>query len=324
LRMNLLMPPALDARCTQWPDLLLEEEAAAAAQVLAGRPLSCLRVLTWNVWFDAVCAAERQAALLREVLSAAPDVACFQEVLPEFAEAVRGSEALTAVYRASPQGVEPYGCMLLVRHDLQPTFGVQPLPSRMCRTLLWARCGGRCPGLTIATTHLESLNSAPARRRQLEEAARFLQEREGAVLCGDFNFDDEKTWGDWRLPEPALRPEELENRVLGELLPDFADTWREVHPEDRGYTFDGEENPVCVRDRGERMRYDRLLARRGPGGLAPLAAELLGRGPIDSSGMRPSDHYGLLVELERFDGCADGTPLVVGAPRQEPSKPASV
>lgn len=319
--MHLLMP---STRGTRWPDLQLEEEAAAAARVLASRSPSCLRVVTWNVWFDAVCAAERQAALLREVLSAAPDVACLQEVLPGFADTVRSCEALTAVYRASPHDVKPYGCMLLVRHDLQPAFGVQPLPSRMCRSLLWARCGGRCPGLTVATTHLESLDNAPARRRQLGEAARFLQESEGAVLCGDFNFDDEKTWGDWRRPEPALGPGELENRVLGEVLPDFADTWREVHPEDRGYTFDGKENPVCVRDRGERMRYDRLLARRGPGGLVPLAAELLGSGPIDSSGMRPSDHYGLQVDLERYDGRADGTPLVVGAPCQEPSKPASV
>mmetsp|Transcript_115181 Transcript_115181/g.308866 ORF Transcript_115181/g.308866 Transcript_115181/m.308866 type:complete len:193 (-) Transcript_115181:228-806(-) len=192
----------------------------------------------------------------------------------------------------------------------------------MGRALLWVRCGGRCPGLVVATTHLESLSSAPWRRQQLEEASRCLREYEGAVLCGDFNFDDEKTWGDWRRPEPALGPGELENCVLGELLPDFADTWREVHPEDRGYTFDGEENPVCCRDRGERMRYDRLLARRGPGGWVPLAAELLGRGAIDSSGMRPSDHYGLLVDLGRDDGCADGTPLVVGPPRQEPDEPA--
>lgn len=320
--------PGARLRGEQWPGLRLEEEAAAAARALASRPLSRLRVVTWNVWFDDACAAKRQAALLQEVLSAAPDVACLQEVLPAFAEAVRDCEALMAVYQASPQGVRPYGCMLLVRRDLQPTFGAQPLPSRMARSLLWARCGGRCPGLMVATTHLESLDSAPARRRQLEDAARLLREHEGAVLCGDFNFDDERTWGDWRLPRPALGPEALENRVLGEVLPDFADAWREVRPEERGYTFDGTENPICIRDQGERMRYDRLMARRGPGGLVPVAAELLGTGPIDSRGMRPSDHYGLLVDLERHDGRADRAPLVArtdpapaaDSPRTPPSR----
>lgn len=75
----------------------------------------------------------------------------------------------------------------------------------------------------------------------------------------------------------------LENHVLREVLPDFVDAWRAVHPEDPGYTFDGETNPICVPDGKERMRYDRLMVSAARGSrLRASGAELLGTEEISA------------------------------------------
>lgn len=291
-------PPALDLKkAERWPQLAVSADSAlAAAAALAERQPSQLRVLTWNVWFDEFYGPLRQLALVRELLAAAPDVACLQEVVPAFANVIRQSAELTTVYDVSPQDVAPYGCLMLVRKDFRPQFGLQALPTRMGRSLLFAVCGERCPGLLLATVHLESLSNQPMRRDQLKHTVVLLRKHRASVLCGDFNFDDAQTWGDWRLSRPQFPRDRLENHVLQEVLPSFCDAWRVVHPDLPGKTFDGDANPLCVHDRQERMRYDRLMAC----GLLPVAAEMLGTADIacDIEGLKPSDHFGLLVDLD--------------------------
>jgi len=291
----------LQTKSQAWPALNLEFEITTAARTLQSRPTSELRVVTWNVWFDAMCAAERQLALMREVLAVAPDVACFQEVVPAFLQALRNCVPLATVYEISPYDIRDYGCVMLVRRDFCPKFQIQELPSAMGRSLLSIVCTSRCPGLVVMTAHLESLNSRRMRREQLLRAAAALEEHTRSILCGDFNFDETQTWGDWRRDfrdGPAHGPGELENEVLHEVLPQFSDTWRELWPNDPGYTFDGKLNGACVSDSQERMRYDRVLARSAPGGLVPKTAKLLGMDPINDWDVRPSDHFGLSVDLE--------------------------
>lgn len=299
-------PPQLELRHRPppvWPALVLQDEVQKAAELLEARPTSQLRVATWNVWFDQRCAHERQRALVYEVLQAAPDIVCLQEVLPAFADVVRGDDALKGIYSISPQSVGHYGCMMLVRRDLKPNFSERKLTSSMDRTLLWAECTDRCKGLLVMTTHLESLNTEKYRRRQLEEAAEVLQGCSLSILCGDFNFDATQTWGDWQRSAPQRKAHALENNVLREVLPSFVDTWAELRPDDAGYTFDGETNHVCCPDSGERMRYDRLMSQRGSGkgaALNPQRAELLGTDSIKGGtieGVKPSDHYGVLVDF---------------------------
>jgi endonuclease/exonuclease/phosphatase family metal-dependent hydrolase len=195
---------------------LMTAEAAAANEQLRNRSSSELRVATWNVWFDQTCKDERIASLLREVLCAAPDVVCLQEVLPELEKALRECSELNEVYNISPFGIRHYGNLILVRRDLEVSFAELELISMMDRSLLLAHIrrqqGLRSEDFTVATVHLESLNSEKVRRAQLQEAAAALKlKHHRSVLCGDFNFDATQTWGDWRLPEPArTAPERLE------------------------------------------------------------------------------------------------------------------
>ena len=76
------------------------------------------------------------------------DVACFQEVRPGFADAVRGCAPLCSVYQVSPQDVRPYGCLLMVRRDLQPDFACQPL--KRCGYLASSFVLLSCCTLTVA------------------------------------------------------------------------------------------------------------------------------------------------------------------------------
>jgi len=251
-----------------------------------------LRVATWNVWFDSLALADRAVALVGELLDHAPQVVCLQEVTPDLAMALRGFPALLEHYAVSPTDVGSYGCLLLVHSSLQPcTFDERPLPSDMDRSLVTASLPG---ALVVATVHLESLDSERARQRQLQVIAEHLKPWSRAVLCGDFNFDASRTFGDWFRPAPKYGPDELENAKMKRTLVGYEDAWEALHgSDDPGYTFDGETNPACIRNRAERMRYDRVMVR----GLRPRTVRLLGLTAIDESGIKPSDHYGLVVDL---------------------------
>ena len=269
-----------------------------------------LRVVTWNVWFAPVDADARMAALFQEALGTAPDVLCLQEVVPELSKSLRASRGLRDAFAISQNDVGAYGCMLLVRHELQPTFQEVRFPSQMGRSLLIAECSAPTAGrIAVATAHLESLGNAPTRAKQLKAARAALAGYEKAVLCGDFNFDSTQNFGDWRTvpprpPRPMREEEEddddepyagpvrvepeLENAVLGRVLGEgYVDAWPALRPEEPGHTFDGEANPH-VADPEERMRYDRVMVR----GVAPVSIKMLGVGAEP-----PSDHYGLCAEV---------------------------
>ena len=162
--------------------------------------------------------------------------------------------------------------------------------------------------LVIATSHLESLSNQNVRESQIKQTATALKEIPMAIFCGDFNFDSNKSYGDW-----VKRPtDQLENVVLKKELPDFDDTWDKLKETaieedendiEQGYTFDGVSNSKYIKEVNEQMRYDRVMVR----GMIPKSIEVVGKEQIcipqiDSSGkdleIKISDHYGLLAEFE--------------------------
>jgi hypothetical protein len=74
--------------------------------------------------------------------------------------------------------------------------------------------------------------------------------------------------------------------------------------DEAGYTFDTETNPNLAGHPRERMRYDRVLSKRG-GAVVPRSIQVVGDRPVqmqvqtgtqaDAVAICPSDHYGLLA-----------------------------
>lgn len=195
------------------------------------------------------------------------------------------------------------------------TFEEMDLPGRMGRSLLVTKVPfqtekGQNKFILIGNVHLESLDNEPLRRRQLIVSSEYLSQEEqyAPMLVGDFNFDSMQTWGDWKRPLSEHRSaSELENNVLIEVIPQWLDAWPHLKGVDEGadvgITFDGATNPVCVRDKKERMRYDRIMVKKrasSSGGLhlSPLSIGMVGTDAIDDKGLKPSDHYGLLIKLK--------------------------
>mmetsp|Transcript_26069 Transcript_26069/g.61801 ORF Transcript_26069/g.61801 Transcript_26069/m.61801 type:complete len:430 (+) Transcript_26069:158-1447(+) len=239
---------------------LLGEAVSRAERIMDARPTSEVTVVSWNVWFAETAFDDRLVGLVDELLSIAPDVIGLQEVTQRFATAIRGSAVLAALYDISANDVGAYGCLMLAAADLSPSFREVALPSNMGRSLLLCECPAswsasaasdtahntQRPPFTIGTVHLESLNHEVLRRQQLELCAAELRAcRGGACLCGDFNFDATRTWGEWRRPAanlagPAValerlaatgdaRAVRLENENLQSVLPEFVDCWPAVH-----------------------------------------------------------------------------------------------
>ena len=107
---------------------------------------------------------------------------------------------------------------MLVRKRLRARFSQHTLPTRMGRSLLVAElASGELP-CTVGTVHLESLDSAPTRREQLEVAHHVLERcRQPSILCGDFNFDaSQERCFSCRVsfPHACLR-DTLQQQVLG-------------------------------------------------------------------------------------------------------------
>ena len=101
-------------------------------------------------------------------------------------------------------------------------------------------------------------------------------------------------------------------------MPHFVDVWPALHPHEKGYTFDQSTNPMLGQGGSwvERMRYDRFLVKSNsshPGfGWKPVSIDLIGTTStqIEREGIGnqsttfdlcPSDHYGLIMDLEKID-----------------------
>jgi len=287
--------------------------------------VSDLCIVTWNVWFAPQDADARMAALFSEALSLNPDVLCLQEVVPELAESIRRNAALRREYAMSENNVGPYGCVLLARWSLRPTFREVPFAcSRMGRSLLVAEWSPPELGrkVAVATSHLESLNHSKLRAKQLAVARHALEGYEAAILCGDFNFDATQNWGDWReVPPRPPRPTHpldedsdseayagpvpppaddtrLENGVLArELGSSYVDAWPALRPTEAGHTFDGATNPY-VAEEEECMRYDRVMVR----GMRPLSIAMIGDGAVRALRQAEAESSGAGAGAEPADG----------------------
>ena len=144
---------------------------------------------------------------------------------------------------------------------------------------------------------MESLASRDTRKQQLTIIQDVLEKYEHKIFCGDFNFDSSRNF-DERDKNP------LENDWMIEYFQGYNDIWPLLHPNEKGYTFDTEENGMIKDHRPERMRYDRIMCSSSL--WKPQSIYLFGNtscGTIrhilygTKIPLHLSDHFGLISEI---------------------------
>jgi endonuclease/exonuclease/phosphatase family metal-dependent hydrolase len=245
-------------------------------------PLSRLRVLTLNTWFDDLARSARLTAQFDAFRAFDADVIALQEDTPDLVSRITSTPWVREQYAlpsdpATLLGRHGYGVFLLVRPPVA-RFRYTPLSSGMGRGVL---CADLSDGVSVGTVHLESLEvGASLRVPQLRRCQQELAAARTALLVGDFNFCH-------TFPEQAA------------LAPPWTDLWPLRHGDDPGWTYDSVANPMRPRTGPpKQVRYDRMILRDDTHAWRVGEVERVGVEPV-ADGVWLSDHFGLRTELQR-------------------------
>lgn len=271
-----------------------------------------MRVATWNIWWKFGPWAARQQPIADELMALDLDVCCLQEVWADDAEdqAVTLGQALGFnVARTTDEAGLPhrFGNALLSRWPILDSYtivlpGNNGAPGHRSALFSCLDVPGVDAPWWFVSTHLEwRYTASRLRQEQLgvvvaEATRRQAQEPDTiVVLAGDFNAvadsDEMRRLTGLSEPYPAGDGHGLI----------FTDAWAAVGADD-GFTW-SRENPHSVNAQWPRRRLDAVFVswpRPKPTGN-PLGAELFGVEPRQSGSdlVVPSDHYGVVVELDR-------------------------
>eukprot|EP00111_Clytia_hemisphaerica_P000477 TCONS_00001370-protein len=194
-------------------------------------------VLTWNVWFGTGqkwdAPAKRWVELLHIVVGKKPDVIGFQECTADFLKIVQGHTEFSNLYVAlnDKPAHSRYFVMIYKRKELKTlkkdTITFKTQHDRRCEYLDVEKEGAK---FRFGTVHIESYVTSP-NIREIQMGAIFdvLQDKKAknkelAFLVGDFNFHET----------------DKENKFIE--TSQFKDTWRVVHKEAPGYSFESKHN----------------------------------------------------------------------------------
>ncbi len=255
--------------------------------------LDQLRVATFNVWFDPFENQRRCSAVLSILETEAPDIIALEEVTAPFLGAVLATPWIREHYTSSRiklLDADRYEVVMLSRLPVV-RFTAHPLTSEMGRKLHTLEIRTTGGTLAVAGIHLESMKDrTETRLRQIEECIPILSRAECAVWVGDFNA------------APSSDEDE-------QILSRFRDAWAELS-DAPGYTRDTTRNAMLAKVKDDRhQRIDRIFWRGDQ--YRPANIRMLGTTPLDGSAGQifPSDHFGLIAELER---CSDAAAQAVG------------
>lgn len=272
-----------------------------------------LRVATWNLWWRHGDPELRRPAILAVLRQLDADVVALQEVwwhadgslADELAAelgmhvALRPSrDPASWASRLPDTGGYGIGNAVLSRHPLgEPTVAALPAPEsegaeRLFLDVVVATPAGSC---RVVTVHLTSTPASALRCEQVRAVAAHLVARPRTdlppIVLGDFNAEaesDEMRRLEGLLTAPAEPGLILVNTRRWAAVPD-APTWNPV-------------NPHVAATGSPPVRIDHLLVGVGRG-TVPVRVEtsaVFGDRPVD--GVWPSDHAGVVADLEVGDG----------------------
>ena len=162
-----------------------------------------------------------------------------------------------------------------------PTLGLLTIPHG------WISVDAKLRGkqYRFVTTHLESLSPAI----QAAQAAELVNGPGNTdvpvIFAGDFNSDAESSDAAANPAYPIL------------LTAGFVDTWKQLHPNDPGFTWPLHGEDPFTSFSAPNERIDLVFSRNGQKELMPFNLDLIGNNQstdLTPSGLWPSDHAGLI------------------------------
>ena len=241
-----------------------------------------MRIASYNLWDDRRGMPGRQGAAEAELRRVGADVLCLQEA--------SGAAKRLAEACGYPFYWQEGGLALLSR--------LPALRAGMCGAAL-ALTVEPCRGatLTVLNVHLP-WDSILTRERQITEILAALPGGGCAVLCGDFNGDDDDSVQRFLCGRQSL--------LGAEARPVWSDLAREWAAHGGGAPAPTLALGANPRWRAQRyrpdagVRMDRVLLRETYPAPAPRLAAFALFGTEVTDGWRPSDHFGVAAELD-FD-----------------------
>jgi exodeoxyribonuclease III len=263
-----------------------------------------LKVISWNV--NGIRA--RWARLTEMLADERPDVVCLQETRCPDKRFPRGRLRELGYFSQHSPGRRRGGVAILVRSDHRVTQRTSALDHHHDiaegRWLQITIEGIAIGSVYVPAGHTRAELDDAGKLAFLEAIARQAHEEHDhpLLLVGDFNVAPtdqdvyEPTWFEDSYLAGGAEREDL-RRIMreGELI----DVYRQLHPDERGFTCWDQRDGHYARDYG--LRIDLALASRP---LAPRVRDCC----VDHSyrqGHRPSNHAPLRIELEGSSGSND-------------------
>ena len=255
-----------------------------------------MKIATYNLWNSPGGHPARQDALCRELARVDADIVALQEVSAASEQAYDGYP-YTAFVRYVDDPSEGLGCL-----SKFPLLGVE---AGWEFSPALDNCGLRvtlCVSdvrVAVTNVHLD-YKSIATREAQILAVTEWTSARAGMdcleVLCGDFNCCPESSVYQFLRGQQTLAGKE--SPVWHDLAASYASRFGRALPP----TLDFRTNPRWAGQASLELpaRFDWLLVQeRWPLPMPSLTnVALIGRHPAPGSTLIPSDHYGLLAELE--------------------------
>jgi poly(A) polymerase len=302
-----LSPPAFVHHFPARPIYQYNRENWQAIDIsLESITVTTLKIVSFNVLSDRheselTETAKRIPIIIEDLRQCDADIIALQEVTPCLLEKLLAENWLRSYYISeSPQGetLEWHGLLLLSR---LPFTLVEYRYSPQKRVLVgkWLLNG---KNLNVAAVHFTSdynKDSEKVRFKQLTILLAYLNEQSGdCLIVGDFN---------------AKGNEQAE--IFTQNY--FIDIWQTLHPEDPGYTFNPQANPLAalMSLTGLAGRLDRMMLRSQNRDWISRKIELFACNPLpDTEGkIYPSDHFGILSQLESIASLQTISPVYKSA-----------
>jgi endonuclease/exonuclease/phosphatase family metal-dependent hydrolase len=258
-------------------------------------------VLTWNLWWRFGPWEERLPAIVETIRQLDPDVIALQEVwvADDTSSAQHIAEALGyevgVGHRLVLDGAG-FGNAVLSRWPITETDTIA-LPSDGAkddeqRLAFLAVIDTPTDPVQVYSTHLHWRHDEGATRQaQVRTLSTAIAERRPRsfppILCGDFNAEPDSDeirmlTGKAAVPAPGLV---------------FRDAWTAADTEGTGMTW-SDTNPYARLEFEQERRIDYVFTgwRRNDGRGRPLSCRVVGTEAVD--GVFPSDHYGVLAQIQ--------------------------